>query len=309
MSYFWAGWITVLTLGNIAFALIILYRTARKPKDARPEADTTGHVWDGDLVELNKPLPRWWLYLFYLSIAFALVYLLLYPGLGAYRGLLGWTTNGQYTEEVRRADETSATTYAHFKGQGVAELAANPEAMRTAKNLFAANCSMCHGSDGRGSPGFPNLTASTWQWGRDAATVEQTIGQGRLGVMPAWKSVLGDEGVEQVANYVLSLSGQAPDPTLVAAGGEKFALYCSACHGGDAHGTPALGAPNLTDQYWLYGGSAATVRTTIANGRQNQMPAHQARLGAQKVQLLAAYVLRLAAPSPLPAGEDDADKH
>lgn len=308
MSYFWAGWITVLTLGNIAFALIILYRTARKPAEAKPEADTTGHVWDGDLKELNRPLPRWWLYLFYLSVAFALVYLLLYPGLGAYRGLLGWTTNGQYTEEVRRADATSSATYARFKGFGVTELAANPEAMGIAKNLFAANCSLCHGSDGRGSPGFPNLTASSWQWGRDPAKVERTIGDGRLGVMPAWRPALGDEGVEEVTNYVLSLSGHAPEPTLVAGGARKFALYCGACHGGDAHGTPALGAPNLTDEYWLYGGSLATIRASIANGRQNRMPAHLGRLGAQKIELLAAYVLGLAAPatSPLPAGDGDA---
>jgi len=298
MSHFWAAWIVVLTLANIAFALVILYRTARKRPGSPPDAETTGHVWDGDLRELNKPLPRWWLYLFYLSVVFALGYLLLYPGLGSFRGVLGWSTASQYQAEVRRADAVSAPVYARFKDLDLAALAANGEAMRTARNLFAANCSMCHGSDGRGAPGFPNLTASNWQWGRDPEAVQATIGGGRLGVMPAWKAVLGDEGVEQVANYVLSLSRTAPKPKLVAAGQEKFALYCTACHGPDAHGTTAVGAPNLTDEYWLYGGSPETITETIANGRQNQMPAHLERLGAEKVRLLAAYVLSLSATAP-----------
>jgi cytochrome c oxidase cbb3-type subunit III len=310
MSPFWAGWIVVLTLGNIAFALIILYRTQRKLPGSAPESETTGHVWDGDLRELNKPLPRWWLYLFYLSVAFGLLYLALYPGLGSFRGALGWSAATQYAAEVRQADEASAPVYARFKDLDVAGLAANPDAMRIARNLFAANCSMCHGSDGRGAPGFPNLTASNWQWGRDPAAVEQTIGAGRLGVMPPWKAVLGADGVEQVANYVLSLTGSAPKPQLVAAGREKFELYCIACHGPDAHGTTAVGAPNLADEYWLYGGSLETVTKTISDGRQNQMPAHLDRLGAQKVRLLAAYVLGLATPEqPAAATADHAAGH
>jgi len=297
MSHFWAAWIIVLTLGNIAFALIILYRTARKRPGSPPEAETTGHVWDGDLRELNKPLPRWWLYLFYLTVAFSLLYLVLYPGLGSFGGSLGWSAQSQYNAEVHQADTASAPVYARFKDLDVTALAANADAMRTARNLFAANCSMCHGSDGRGAPGFPNLTAGNWQWGRDPAAVEATIGGGRLGVMPAWKAVIGEAGVEEVANYVISLSGTAPKPKLVAAGQEKFTVYCTACHGADAHGTAAVGAPNLTDENWLYGSSLDTITKTIADGRQNQMPAHLERLGAQKVRLLAAYALSLA-PAP-----------
>jgi len=295
VSRFWSLFVIGLTLANIAFALVVLYMTGRKRKRSAPESETTGHVWDGDLRELNKPLPRWWLYAFYMSVLFAVVYLVLYPGLGAYSGSLGWSQVEQYKTQVARAEAQSAPVYARFEGKTVAELSADPAAARIAQNLFAANCSMCHGSDARGAPGFPNLTATNWQWGRDPAAVEQTIGQGRTGVMPAWKAVVGDDGVEQLANYVLSLSARPPRPELVTAGAEKFAQFCVACHGPDAHGNPLLGAPNLADDNWLYGGSIDVIRKSIAEGRQNHMPAHLERLGAIRVRLLASYVLTLGA--------------
>jgi len=303
VSSWWSIFVVGLTFANVIFALAILYATARRRKQSAPEAETTGHVWDGDLRELNKPLPRWWLYLFYLSVAFSLVYLALYPGLGAYRGSLDWSQVSQYKAQVAQADAASAPLFARFKSMSIAELGADPIAAGVAQNLFAANCSMCHGSDARGAPGFPNLTTANWQWGRDPEAVEETIGQGRTGVMPAWKAVVGDDGVEQLANYVLSLSATAPRPDLVAAGAEKFTQLCSACHGADAHGNPALGAPNLADENWLYGGSIETIRKTISDGRQNHMPAHLERLGETKVRLLTAYVLKLAAgDAAAPAG-------
>ena len=301
MSTFWSTFIIGLTLANIVFALVILYMTARKRKTGVPEAETTGHVWDGDLREYNKPLPRWWLYAFYLSVCFAVLYLFLYPGLGSYAGSLGWSQVSQWKGQVAQAETQSAKVYAQFQGKSLQELGSDPAATRIAQNLFAANCSMCHGSDARGAPGFPNLTAANWQWGKDPAAVEQTIGQGRTGVMPAWRAAVGDDGVEQLANYVLSLSGTPPHPELVAAGAEKFAQFCVACHGPDAHGNPLLGAPNLTDENWLYGGSIAVVRQTIADGRQNHMPAHLDRLGTMRVRLLAAYVLTLGASTPATA--------
>jgi cytochrome c oxidase cbb3-type subunit 3 len=177
----------------------------------------------------------------------------------------------------------------------------DPGALKVAKNLFAANCSMCHGSDARGAKGFPNLTSPNLTWGRDPEAIVATIGGGRQGVMPAWKDVLGAAGVESVANYVYTLSGRtAPAPALVAAGKEQFATVCAACHGPDGKGNPALGAPNLTDNVWIYGSSLETIKDTVANGRQNRMPAHLDLLGEQKVKLLAAYVLSL---SPAPAAE------
>lgn len=295
MTPFWSLFIVGFTLANIAFALIVLYLTARKRAKAAPEAETTGHVWDGDLRELNKPLPRWWLYAFYLSVLFGVVYLVLYPGLGAYEGTFGWTQVGQYREQVRSAEAKSAPVYARFSGKDIGDLETDPAALRIAQNLFAANCSMCHGSDARGAPGFPDLTAANWQWGRDPAAVEATIGGGRAGVMPAWGVVVGERGVEELANYVVSLSGLPPHPELVAAGKERFEQLCTACHGPDAHGNPLLGAPNLADDNWLYGGSIDVVRKTIAEGRENHMPAHLGRLGPVRVKLLASYVLHLGA--------------
>jgi cytochrome c oxidase cbb3-type subunit 3 len=295
MSSFWNAWIVGLTVLNILGALWLLWATSRrKPGDGKPGAvETTGHSWDGDLREYNNPLPRWWLWLFYGSVVFSIGYVVLFPGLGSFRGTLGWSQEEQWRTQHEAANAAYAQRYARFDTMSVADLQNDADAMRIAKNLFGNNCAMCHGSDGRGAKGFPNLHASNYHWGREPEAVVATIAGGRMGVMPPWKDALGEAGVEEVANYVYQISGRQADPAKAAAGQQKFATFCAACHGPDGKGMTALGAPNLTDSYWVYGGSLDVIKQTLAYGRQNQMPAWADTLGDQKVKLLAAYVLSL----------------
>jgi cytochrome c oxidase cbb3-type subunit 3 len=300
-----AIFVVVAVLGNIVAALWLIWWTTRGTKV--PASDTT-HVWDEDLTEYNNPLPRWWLWLFILSIGFGLGYLSLFPGLGNFPGLLHWSSASQLQAEDTAARAALEQRFAAYKDKTLTDLSKDPAAMSTARNLFALNCSSCHGSDARGAKGFPNLTDGDWLWGGSEDTVYQTIANGRDNAMPAWGQVLGTPGVEQVMTYVLSLSGRQwqghSSPDSIAAGKEKFTTFCTACHGADAKGTLALGAPNLTDGIWLHGGSVDDIRETITNGRTNHMPAHLERLGETKVRLLAAYVLSLsqpAAPGPVAA--------
>jgi len=298
MSGFWNFWVMGLFTANLIFIAWLLYATSTGKKSDQPAGpETTGHTWDGDLAEYNNPLPRWWLGIFYGSIAFAVVYLVMFPGFGNFKGLLGWTSTGQWQHQKAEADTIVAREFAKFEGKTVTQLSTDPDAIRIAKNLFAANCSACHGSDAHGGKGFPNLTNPNLSWGRSEDTIVATIANGRQGVMPAWKDALGTEGVVQVANYVYALSGRsAPDSKAAAAGAEKFAALCSACHGPDGKGNPLLGAPNLADEYWIYGSSLQTVEETITNGRQNRMPAWGDLLGEERVKLLAAYIVSLAPP-------------
>lgn len=256
-------------------------------------ANTTGHVWDGDLSEYNNPLPRWWLWLFLITVVFALGYLVLYPGLGSWRGTLGWTSQQQYEQLHAESEARTRAALAPFAGISVADLSKNAAALKIGHNLFVNNCSVCHGSDGRGATHFPNLTDNDWLYGGDPDTIVQTISNGRQGVMIGWKTVVGDQGVEDLVAYVLSLSGRQVPAGDVAHGKELFTTNCVACHGADGKGMQAVGAPNLTDQIWLHGGSVEAIRETIANGRQGVMPAQLDRLGEQRVKLLAAYVLSL----------------
>jgi len=287
--------VVIAVLVNILAGLWLIWWTTRGVKVSPQE---TTHVWDDDLTEYNNPLPRWWLWLFILSILFALGYLALFPGLGNYRGLLNWSSVSQFNAEDTTARSAFEQRFAGAKDKSLADLSKDPAAMTTARNLFALNCSSCHGSDARGAKGFPNLTDQDWLWGGDEQTVYQTIAGGRNNAMPGWGPVLGVDGVEQVMAYVLSLSGRelkegAGSAALVAAGKERFTTMCSACHGMDGKGNQALGAPNLTDNIWLHGGSVDAIRETITKGRSNAMPAHLERLGDTKVRLLAAYVLSL----------------
>ncbi len=299
MTSGWSVFIVLVTLFNI-FGCLWLLRWTSKPKAAGEKigggADT-GHVWDKDLREYNNPLPRWWLWLFYLTVAFGLVYLVLYPGLGTFKGIKGWTQHGQYEQERAAAEAKAAAYLAPFATMTIPQLAADPKAMSTARNLFQVNCAQCHGSDGGGAKGFPNLTDANWQWGGDPDTVVQTITGGRMAVMPPWGPVLGAQGVDQVVAYVEKLSGQQADATLAAAGQTLFETNCAACHGVDGKGNPILGAPNLTDEIWLYGGDAATLHQTVENGRNGQMLAFGERLGPERVRLLAAYAIQLAGTS------------
>ena len=285
----------IAVLVNILAGLWLIWWTTRGVKVSPQE---TTHVWDDDLTEYNNPLPRWWLWLFILSILFGLVYLALFPGLGNYRGLLNWSSVSQFNAEDTTARVAFEQRFAGAKDETLADLSKDPEAMTTARNLFALNCSSCHGSDARGAKGFPNLTDQDWLWGGGEQTVYQTIAQGRNNAMPGWGPVLGADGVEQVMAYVLTLSGRelqkgAGSAAMVAAGKERFTTMCSACHGIDGKGNQAIGAPNLTDNIWLHGGSVDAIRETITKGRSNAMPAHLERLGETKVRLLAAYVLSL----------------
>ncbi len=290
-------YIAVVVLANIGAALWLIWWTARGSGNVNPQQTT--HVWDDDLTEFNNPLPRWWLWLFLLSILFALVYLVIYPGLGGFSGIAHWSQVSQFQHEDLAARQALEQRFAAFKGKSLSDLSKDSGAMATAKNLFALNCSACHGSDARGAKGFPNLTDQDWLWGGDEQTIYQTIAQGREGLMPAWGPVLGHDGVDKVLAYVMSLSGRnlpgAP-PESLAAGKAVFGTMCVACHGADGTGNKAVGGPNLTDKIWLYGGSANDVRETITNGRTNHMPAHLERLGETRVRLLAAYVFSLSRP-------------
>ena len=294
-SGFWDFYIALLTLLSIvACAVFLKSQSVRK---APGDAETTGHKWDEDLAEYNNPLPRWWSWLFYLTIVFSLAYLVLYPGLGSWPGTLGWSQVGQLKEETRVAEQQFGPLYQKFAATEVEVLAKNPEALAIGQKLFLNNCAQCHASDGAGSRGFPNLTDGDWLWGGDAKAIKATIAEGRTGVMPAFGAALGGEGVTHVAQYVRSLSGLTTDSLKVAFGKEIYLQNCIACHGADGKGNPALGAPNLTDKIWLYGSAQPVVAETIAKGRTNQMPAHKTLLDEAKIHLLTAYVLSLSRPA------------
>jgi cytochrome c oxidase cbb3-type subunit 3 len=292
-SSFWNWFIIIPTvLGILAcFLLIRWLSTDIKPEDQGKEMD---HVWDGDLVELNNPLPRWWLNLFYFTLFFSIGYLVLYPGLGTFKGLLGWTQTGQYQREIDLADAKFGPLFKRFSEMDIVAVAADPDAQRMGERMFVNYCATCHGSDARGARGFPNLRDNDWLYGGEPETIKQTILNGRSGVMPAWEAALGGEaGVSDMTEYVFSLSGRNVDQDAAMRGKEKFATLCVACHGADGTGNQALGAPNLTDNIWLHGGSPTSVMESIATGRNGQMPPHSQFLGEEKAHLLAAYVYSL----------------
>lgn len=287
-----AIFMAVLTVGNIVACLWLIWWTAKRRGS---ESDTTGHVWDG-IQELNNPMPRWWLGLFIITIIFGGIYLALYPGLGTFAGSKHWSSTSQLDTERASAQAAFDARFNRVKSEDIVTLSKDKEAMAAARNLFANNCSVCHGSDARGAKGFPNLTDNDWLWGGSPDTIYQTIAHGRKGVMPAWGAMLGQQGVEEAAAYVLSLSGHEAPADWVAAGKHTFETICIACHGADGKGNQALGAPNLTDDIWLYGHSMTTLRETIGQGRSNEMPAHLPLLGETRVKMLAAYVYGLSHP-------------
>jgi len=293
---FWHWYIAVITVLSILGCGILLWsQSVHKVKlDAKGEPQkTTGHVWDEDLTELNTPMPRWWMWLFYLTIVFGLAYLVLYPGLGSYAGKLGWNSKGEYQAELKQAKADFGPLFAQYANQRLEAVAADPQAQAIGERLFLNYCAQCHGSDARGNKGFPNLTDKDWLHGGEPATIKATIMNGRIGMMPPMGGALGsDKDVEAVAHYVRNLSGLTADPVKVAFGKPKFAA-CVACHGAEGKGNPMMGAPNLADKTWLYGGSAETVMETIRKGRTNTMPAFGEFLGEEKVHVLAAYVWSL----------------
>jgi len=294
VSSFWSLYIAGITVISIVWVAWFLKTQTTRRLAAGEKAELIEKAWDGDLQELNNPLPRWWLWLFYLTIVFGVVYLALYPGLGSYKGMLDWSATGQWQQEQARANAQYGPIFDKYLKQDLKVVAADPQAREMGQRLFLTYCSQCHGSDAAGARGFPNLTDHDWLYGGDPETIQTSIANGRAGVMPALGAALGVQGTQQVANYVLSLSGSKHDATLAAAGRDKFATYCAACHQADGKGTQAMGAPNLTDKVWLYGGSEASIIETISKGRNGHMPAQLGKLGAAKVHLLAAYVYGLA---------------
>ena len=290
-SEFWSWFIIAIVGGGMIWLFYLLMGTNKADTE---EGVPTGHVWDENLEELNNPLPRWWLWMFYITLVFGIIYFVLYPGMGNFQGVLGWSQTGQYEQEVADADAEFGPLFAQFEQTPIPELAGNAQAMKAGERLFVNYCAVCHGSDARGASGFPNLRDGDWLYGGSPEQIMVSIMNGRRGVMPSWETPLGgEEGVNATANYVMSLAGRDADATLAEAGKAKYDMFCASCHGADGKGNQLLGAPNLTDDTWLYGGSPRAIKESIAKGRNGVMPAHNEFLGKAKSHLLAAYIYSL----------------
>jgi len=293
-DFFSSGWsifIALTTIGGLVACLVLLLFASRR----KPMADdnSTGHVFDEDLVEMNNPLPLWWVVLFVLTVLLSFAYVYAFPGLGASPGTLGWTSRGELEADQAKVAASMAKVYAEYTQQPAEALSRDAGAMAIGQRLFINNCATCHGSDARGSKGFPNLTDGDWLHGGTPEKIEETITLGRTGVMPPMAAAVGSTSdVRDVANYVMSLSGDPHNPIAAAAGRKKF-VACAACHGADGKGNPAIGAPNLADKVWLHGWGEAAIVDMIDHGKTNVMPAQAGRLTAAQIHLLASYVWSL----------------
>ena len=287
----WSSYIALVSLVGIVWCIWLLFsqRKAKVVHTADGAVADTGHVWDGDLRELNNPLPRWWMWMFLLSCIFGLVYLVLFPGLGSFPGVLGYSTDGSLMKSMTTANDELKPVYAKYVKMDIEQVAADPKAREMGQRLFLNSCAQCHGSDAGGAKGFPNLTDGDWLYGGSPENIKTTLVNGRNGVMPPFPQLDGKQIVD-VAHYVRSLSGLPADDLKAARGAEVFKSNCVACHGADGKGNIALGAPNLTDKTWLYGGSEATIVETITKGRMAMMPAQDKVLSPEKIHLLTAYV-------------------
>lgn len=297
VNSFWNMWITVIVIvGIIGLALLLISQKTMRIK-AGEQVETMGHVWDGDLEEYNNPMPRWWIGLFWATLVFGVVYLAMYPGLGTFPGIYKWTSKGEYEAERSRAEDKYKTIYEKFQKMDIKAVAADPEAKQMGQRLFRTYCMQCHGADAKGAKGFPNLTDSDWLYGGEPDKIHETIANGRKGAMPAFGAAFGEDGVRNVANYVLSLSSLKHDEVRAQQGKETFQTVCAACHGADGKGNQAIGAPNLTDKTLLYSVSQnnatmveQSIIETVTNGRNGVMPNWKEFLGDAKVHLLSAYV-------------------
>ncbi|MBK8286738.1 MAG: cytochrome-c oxidase, cbb3-type subunit III [Ahniella sp.] len=293
MTGFWSIYIAAFVVLNIIGCVGLLWYTAHRRANKVNQAETTGHVWDGNLTELNKPLPRWWINLFYLTIVFSIGYMVIYPGFGSFAGTKAWSSVGQLKAEEAQMQELWNARYARFEGQPIDVLAKDPEAVQVGQNIFANNCAACHGSLGLGAVGYPNLTDDDWLWGGSPDQILTTILNGRAGVMPAWGPALAEGNqLAAVSAYTLSLSGGERNELSVR-GAATYNTLCVACHGADGKGMQALGAPNLTDNVWLHGSDPAAITRIIAEGKTNQMPPHGPLLGDTRARLAGAYVWSL----------------
>ena len=294
LTSFWHWYVIIITVGTILACFWLLRWTKGiSNRDEENATGSTGHVWDEDLVELNNPLPRWWLQLFYITIVFAFIYLALFGGLGNIPGVLDWSQEGQYEAEVKTATEAQETIFARYRQLDNDALIADAEANATGQRLFANSCAMCHGSDGRGARSFPNLADDDWLYGSSFDTVMQSIAGGRVGMMPVMVGGLDDAAINNLVVYVQSMSGIKADADMAAKGKVHFDTLCVACHGVDGSGNQALGSPRLNDDIWLYGGEPETIKKTVTEGRNGNMPAHKDLLSEDRRRLIAAYVLSL----------------
>ncbi|HUH40921.1 MAG TPA: cytochrome-c oxidase, cbb3-type subunit III [Castellaniella sp.] len=290
ISSFWGYYIAVIALGGIVWCVYLLFSQRAWLKRNVEVVEDTGHVWDGDLTELNNPVPRWWTVMYLALCIFALAYLVLYPGLGSYKGTLGFTAGKQMQQEQNALNARIQPIYERFTTMSIPDISRDEGAREIGQRLFLNNCAQCHGSDAKGSRSFPNLTDKDWLWGGEPEQILETITKGRHGVMPPWKAAIKPDEAANIAQFVRSLSGLAHDPLRVVPGKRGFDTYCVACHGAEGKGNPLLGAPNLTDDVWLYGSSEATIIDTILNGRDNQMPAQEQLLTPEQIKLLTAWV-------------------
>lgn len=302
MSTGWSIFVIVLVLSNIVGCVWLLWWTGkRSPGDPAPTQ--TSHIWDGDITEYNQPMPRWWINLFYITIVFGVGYLIYYPGLGAFAGTSGWTSASEHAGDKKLRDAKVDRTLGVYAGKDVAALGRDPQALKLGKSIFANNCATCHGSSAHGATGYPNLSDSIWHWGGSPDQVLQTILDGREGVMPAWGTVLSGMGGEHAQDYVIAYVRSLAKPDsergaeyMATRGKTMYEGLCVACHGIAGKGTPALGAPDLTDSYWLYGDSNDSLYKTLAEGRHGVMPAHRELIGETRARLAAAYVWSLSQP-------------
>ena len=293
MPAFWHWFIAGGTILFVIWCVWLISWSSRQGPANVADDEVVGHKWDGDLEEWNNPAPKWWLYLYFITIAWAVGYLVAFPGLGNYEGMLGWSQEGQYEAEMQAAAENYDPIYEEFAAMDFEVLSQNAQAQALGKSLYASYCTTCHGSDARGAPGYPNLTDNVWLWGNAESELYISIANGRNAVMPVLAPALGgDEGIANMAKYVKSLSGGEADAGAMSAQ-PMFVALCSACHGVDGTGNKIFGAPNLTNDIWLYGGSLETIQETLLNGRNGVMPAHGDLLGENRTKILAAYIYSL----------------
>ena len=290
MSSFWSWWVIILTSVSILLIFWILFAN-RSGAPADPE-QTTGHAADG-IEEYDNPMPYWWFMMFVITLVFAIAYLIAYPGMGNFPGLLGWTQVDQWERQVAQAEERFSAQRFKYLAMPVEEVARDPQARKMGQRMFANNCAQCHGADAQGSYGFPNLADNDWLWGAEPSEIKASITRGRIAAMPPWGAMLGDEGVRNVSAHVMRMSGRKVDEEHADAGKEKYAMVCAACHGPEGKGNPMFGAPDLSNGIWLYGGEAEQIAHSVRAGRNGTMPAHEELLSEDKIHIITAYVYGL----------------
>jgi len=293
-SNFWSYFIAITSLAGIVGLIILLIKcSSRKSGSDSDKVETMGHVWDENLEEYNNPLPAWWLYMFVLTIVWGIGYLIMYPGLGAFSGVLGWTQLNQLEAEMQYAEETYGPIYKKYQDTDLVSLSKDETALKIGERLYASYCTTCHGSDARGARGYPNLRDDDWLFGGEPENIKVSIMKGRNAFMPPWEAVLSENDIFNVTSYVEQLSGRIVDSLHASKGKEVFNTNCAACHGLEGKGNSMMGAPNLTDDIWLYGGSQKKIIESIIQGRNGIMPAHGEFLGEAKVHILSAYIYSL----------------